>query len=1696
MTFLDLPPQYEWRADLSQREGERVVRALYRDQDVVVRLQSAGRSFAGELELLARLDHPRLGRLVHYETTPDGIGVLVRAWVPGQEWQLNPEDDGATREGHLRHWIALCDALQHLHDAGFAHGDLKPSNVLIDTQDRLVLTDFGLAQTIQSRPEADPSGSHAGLAGSAGYLAPECLQGAPRSPAGDRFALGVLLFQVLGGTLPEASTLYGRFPADSFWSAVRQQPEDFPAWSRSVLTALLARDPDRRPSSAREAAFRVATACGLRPSSEPIPAPRWPVLVGVPSDWEQRGPGLETPRTASAPGNAWRLPWKGAARPIAEAWARRLWSQGLPFAWWDLSTEIEVEWTAMEIDQWAQARAAQAERVPSLFVADLDQPQERRALEVVGRAIASLARTRLQTPSETASALVEGAWVGTPEWNLQAWPVPSVDAVTDQLARWCPSQDVRTLRPHAQRLLELTGGHPERMQAQIERLHAGGWLPLAPDGWTLRVEPWPSAWDGEADQAVHAAVEAWPQETRALLAALLRLPGATSQWVLMRGFGWDQETWTRASAPLRLAGWMRASDTNGAAGIQVQPDGPRWRFSGPALDGHHVDAWWSAALQASPQRMAWIEAFEEEQGRAPWSLRWRLQAPQEAWPAIQAEIETLHRQQQNEVLAARLRAFTATLDQLQSPWPARLRVEWGACLLAEGQTEAAQAQISALEAAGESALAANLRGQALSARGDADGAESAFREAGEPHLARIEWAHGLYRAQAYQELLDATESDRASAGPTGSGGWTAERARMELASLSALSAAALGRPGEGIERLESEIERRQERDPSALSAQGPLWLNLGHVHRRAGHWAEAKLCYERSLELATKGKHWQRYAITLGQLAILMREGGEFRRAQDLLEEAWSLRLRAGDEVGAALMRGILALVRLAQGTLAEAIPLAQEAAKDLRTMQRTRDAQWIEGALAVAETRLGRALSVEAPSEEDLPSGRHLLEWAKVAHWNGDARRAEVRWRRALEDARQQGAQEACAQVEALGRRWWRHAEAREPLHPEHWPRLSQAAQQAFAGVLLVEDPALPLAETLAAWERAGHFDRAARLSIAAWARGPEAQRAWARDRALAALERCFQGLSEGEQAHLLRCLLDARDPMPSDLDAWEQANQGGEFLAAPPPAAQRKTPSKASPQPRSGTSNVVPPASPLSEANLNHEDMEVAQILSINERLVEQEDLPTLLGAIVDAALQVTGASRGFLVMEEQGQLSIDLAMDTSRGGIEAGDVEWSRTIVEQCLQAGGALRLADASHHPDFGGARSVENLELRSILCHAFEVDEDVRGVIWVDEPGSVGVFQERTEHLLGLLAGQAALAIRQVRRVQTIQSLASQLRAQVVEQHAELVGARRALAEKNLAPGVAGLVGDSDAMRQVHHWIHKVAPSEISVLVMGESGTGKELVARAMHDWSPRKSSPFVSENCAALPASLVESELFGYRKGAFTGADRDRPGLFERAQGGTLFLDEVGELPMEIQAKLLRVLETRKVRRIGDKAERDVDFRLVVATNRDLAGMVEKETFRADLLFRLDGIRIPLPPLRDRTGDIPLLVEHFLKLEEVKGGPARRVSSAVMQRLASREWPGNVRELANEVKRLCVLSEGDLLDPELVRSNALHSDGQASAGRRLPQGTLEEIEKAAILGAIEACGGDKRQAAKRLGISRAKVYQRLKEWRDADSDPQ
>ena len=312
--------------------------------------------------------------------------------------------------------------------------------------------------------------------------------------------------------------------------------------------------------------------------------------------------------------------------------------------------------------------------------------------------------------------------------------------------------------------------------------------------------------------------------------------------------------------------------------------------------------------------------------------------------------------------------------------------------------------------------------------------------------------------------------------------------------------------------------------------------------------------------------------------------------------------------------------------------------------------------------------------------------------------------------------------------------------------------------------------------------------------------------------------------------------------------------------------------------------------------------------------------------------------------------------------------------------------------------------------------------------------------------------------------------------------------------IKNFTGHSPAMEKIYAIIRKVAPANANVLIEGSSGTGKELVARALHDLSKRAKGPFVAVECAALSEQLLETELFGYNPGTFTNQLKEgKKGKFESAAGGTLFLDEIGEISKEMQVKLLRALETRVIQRVGGTEDIPVDFRLVAATNRNLAAMVAEGKFRSDLYYRLNIIRLEMPPLKDRPGDIRLLVDRFLKeFSAANGGQVTGIDEAAMSRLENYAWPGNVRELRNIVERMVILAGGSTLGvddlPEELTSRPIPPPAESNIPACPSALTLADREKAQILATIEQCGGNRSKAAELLGISRRTLQRKFKEW--------
>ena len=304
----------------------------------------------------------------------------------------------------------------------------------------------------------------------------------------------------------------------------------------------------------------------------------------------------------------------------------------------------------------------------------------------------------------------------------------------------------------------------------------------------------------------------------------------------------------------------------------------------------------------------------------------------------------------------------------------------------------------------------------------------------------------------------------------------------------------------------------------------------------------------------------------------------------------------------------------------------------------------------------------------------------------------------------------------------------------------------------------------------------------------------------------------------------------------------------------------------------------------------------------------------------------------------------------------------------------------------------------------------------------------------------------------------------------------------------GIIGRHPKMQQIHNIIRTAAPSDASVLIEGESGTGKELIAAAFHFQSSRAELPFTRINCAAIPHELIESELFGYRKGAFTGADRDKRGLIEATAGGTLLLDEIAEMPSHLQTKLLRVLQERKLRRLGDEQEISVDFRLVSSTNRDTAQMIRDGFLRNDLYFRISTIKVKPPPLRERTDDIPLLANRFLQHYSDKYKKRiREISTAAFALLMRYDWPGNVRELESVIEHAVLFAMEDKLTPDSLPEH-LHHHSQASEFRCVipPYFTMEDIEREAIAQTLERTGGNIKRTAEILNYHRPRLYRKIK----------
>ena len=487
------------------------------------------------------------------------------------------------------------------------------------------------------------------------------------------------------------------------------------------------------------------------------------------------------------------------------------------------------------------------------------------------------------------------------------------------------------------------------------------------------------------------------------------------------------------------------------------------------------------------------------------------------------------------------------------------------------------------------------------------------------------------------------------------------------------------------------------------------------------------------------------------------------------------------------------------------------------------------------------------------------------------------------------------------------------------------------------------------------------------------------------------------------------------------------------------------------------------------------LTDLLELGKRVLAERDLDRALAVALDGLIALCGAERGLILLfDGAGEVIFHGARNLRHEDLERPEFEVSRTILERARRSGEMVACDNALADPAVGHRQSVLRLGILSVLCLPLANEGQVFGVVYLDHRRRAAAFSpeqiETARSFVDFISLAAEKALERHQLGQRVEELTADLR-------------RRYRFE--------AILGEAPELLATLERIAHVAEAEVTVLIQGETGTGKELVARALHANSRRCRGPFVALNCGALPENLLEAELFGYVRGAFTGAAADHAGWFERARGGTLFLDEVGEMPPALQVRLLRVLEGREFARVGSTELRPFDARVVAATHKNLEALVAEGRFREDLFYRLNVVEVNVPALRERRGDIPLLARHFLaRIAEQTGRPAKALSPEAEAALLTHDFPGNLRQLQNVLQRAFLIARGDeiaLTDlPEVFRTRPTSTAAtELTDFKEAKQRVIEDFERGFLVRALEAAEGNISRAARSAGLDFKNLHTKL-----------
>ena len=925
------------------------------------------------------------------------------------------------------------------------------------------------------------------------------------------------------------------------------------------------------------------------------------------------------------------------------------------------------------------------------------------------------------------------------------------------------------------------------------------------------------------------------------------------------------------------------------------------------------------------------------------------------------------------------------------------------------------------------------------------------------------------RAVSALDSIDASLRTRA---------WSAARGRALLRA---------GRFADAIDAARAALDG--EEDAVTVEALGALGVAEAYL----GRDASARENVERAVAIAKKIGDARGEGFALGSLGVVHQRASRVAQAKEAYRDALGVASKAGDAGTVAATRLNLAGLAREEGDIASALENL-EATVDL--------GKRAGGSIAVQQARMNLV-------NLDLFLGRHARARASIDALRAeeslpDALRAQLLGCRAELAARTGDAQaaslyEACALAyEKQGRA----SDAIEARLERLFVLTSQTPPPELRDLEGLEDDeahrALALLVRGVIEARLGHDDRAKvaldRAVETAKSAGQQERAVWAlsaRARVLGPLGARVQARRDLESA--LAMLEDSASKLPRDLREvfWDEPRRAALRNAS----VTVESVSIAKPKSLDPTLGSVSIARPAED--------KLSRVLEIVRELATEHDLSRLLSKVTDHALALLGGERGFVVLvNDDGELEAVAARDRKGDDPHA---RFSRSVAEKVVETGEPVVAVRTREDARLAEAVSVHQLAIQSIACVPVRGAPPLGrpiGALYVETRVRPGArFQEELP-ILAAFADQAAIAIQNARLTSELAQRNAELEiayrkieGQLDRKSEQLAEARRDLGRVRATLkthfGYAGLVGTSAAMRRVYALIERIKDADVPVLVTGESGTGKEVVARAIHQSSRRAKKTFTGVNCGAIPANLLESELFGHVRGAFTGAERDRKGLLRECEGGTLLLDEIGEMPIKMQAGLLRVLQEKTVRPVGGASEEPVDVRIVAATNRDLEQMVREGTFREDLYYRLHVVEVHVPPLRERSEDVLPLIDHFLTLFATRYRRERKsVSRDALRRLGAYEWPGNVRQLEHVLLNAWLMSERDELSIEDIQ---LPDQSRPASSRSAPRAARNETEykdseKERILRALAACNWNRVKAAELTGIPRRTFYRRLKEF--------